>query len=318
MKNTIVEKGQEKLMTPKQRYWMNIWKHREFYLFCVPGIICALIFQYYPMYGVLMAFKKVGFGQTVHEGEWRGLDNFIKLFHQKGFKEYLINTLDINFTLLTFTFPVPLLLAVMMHNSPSRRLKAITQTCTYLPHLLSMVVVVSLLNTFLNNAYGLVNILRVNMGKEKVFFFEVKGWFKPLYLGSSIWAGAGYSAIVYLASLSSIDGSVTEAATIDGASKLQRMWHIDLKLIIPTIVTMLLLNLGKIMSAASVEKLLLLQNQVNMKWTETLGTYVYRIGMLDTQYGMSTAVSLFNTACNLAMLFVSNWVAKKVAKTSLF
>ena len=318
MKNIIAEKGQKKLMTPKQRYWMNIWKHREFYLFCLPGIICALIFQYYPMYGVLMAFKKVGFGQIGSAGGRRGVEISVELFNQKGFSEYLINTLDINFTLLAFTFPVPLMLAVMMHNSPSRRLKAITQTCTYLPHLLSMVVVVSLLNTLMNNSYGLINILRVNMGKDKIYFFEEKGWYKPLYLGSSIWAGAGYSAIVYLASLSSIDQSITEAATIDGANKVQRMWHIDIKLIIPTIVTMLLLNLGKIMSAASVEKILLLQNQVNMKWTETLGTYVYRIGMLDTQYGMSTAVSLFNTACNLTLLFVSNWVAKKVAKTSLF
>ena len=109
-----------------------------------------------------------------------------------------------------------------------------------------------------------------------------------------------------------------EAATIDGASKVQRMWHIDLKLILPTIVTMLLLNLGKIMGAASVEKLILLQNQVNLRWTETIGTFVYRMGMIDHQYGFSTAVNLFNTACNLLMLFTSNWFAKKVTKTSLF
>lgn len=318
MKNTIVEKGQTKLLTPNQRYWMNIWKHREFYMFCLPGIICALIFQYYPMYGVLMAFKNVKIGMTVSEGTWYGLRNFERLFKLHAFKEYLINTLDINFTLLTFSFPAPLILAVMMHNSPSQKLKAFTQTCTYLPHMLSMVVVVSLLNTLLNNSYGLVNILLQNLGYDKVFFFEEKFWYKPLYLGSSIWAGCGYSAIVYLASLSSIDGSITEAATIDGANKVQRMWHIDLKLILPTIVTMLLLNLGKIMNAATLEKILLLQNQVNMRWTETIGTYVYRIGMLEAQYGFSTAVSLFNTACNLTMLFVSNWVAKKVTSTSLF
>ena len=318
MKNAIAEKGQKKLMTPRQRYWMNIWKHREFYMFCLPGIICALIFQYYPMYGVLMAFKNVGVGQTVQTGQWIGLDNFRYLFDQKDFPVFLVNTLDLNFTLLFFSFPAPLILALMMHNSPSRRLKAITQTCTYLPHLLSMVVVVSLLNTLLSNSYGLVNVLRESLGKEKIKFFEEQVWFKPLYLGSSIWAGCGYSAIVYLASLSSIDGSVTEAATIDGANKLQRMWHIDMKLILPTIVTMLLLNLGKIMGAASMEKILLLQNRANLEWTETLGTYVYKVGMIETKYGLSTAVSLFNTACNLTLLFVSNWVAKKVAKTSLF
>ncbi|MBO5891796.1 MAG: sugar ABC transporter permease [Oscillospiraceae bacterium] len=318
MKNTIAVKGQTKLMTPRQRYWMNIWKHREFYLFCLPGIICALIFQYYPMYGVLMAFKKVGLGQTVQTGEWTGLENFAKLFRQKDFRDYLWNTININFSLLIFSFPAPLLLAVMMHNSPSHRLKAITQTCTYLPHLLSMVVIISLLNTLLNNSYGLVNILLKNMGKEKIFFFEEKGWYKPLYIGSSIWAACGYSAIVYLASLSSVDGAITEAATIDGANKLQRMWHIDLKLIMPTIVTMLLLNLGTIMGAASMEKVLLLQNQVNLRYTETIATFVYKRGVLGAEYGFSTAVSLFNTACNLLMLFTSNWVAKKVTKTSLF
>ena len=318
MKNTIVEKGQTKLLTPRQRYWLNIWKHREFYMFCLPGIICALIFQYYPMYGVLMAFKNVKLGMTVSEGAWYGLRNFERLFKLHSFQTYLINTLDINFTLLTFTFPAPLLLAVMMHNSPSKKLKAITQTCTYLPHMLSMVVIISLLNTMFNNSYGLVNILLKSWGQERIKFFEIREWYKPLYLGSSIWAGAGYSAIVYLASLSSIDQSVTEAATIDGASKAQRMWHIDLKLILPTIVTMLLLNLGQIMGAASMEKILLMQNQVNEVWTETIGTFVYKIGMLNAQYGFSTAVSLFNTACNLTMLFASNWVAKKVAKTSLF
>ena len=318
MKNTIAEKGQTKLLTPNQRYWLNIWKHREFYMFCIPGIICALIFQYYPMYGVLMAFKNVKIGMTVTEGTWYGLRNFERLLNLHAFKDYLWNTLDLNFTLLVFSFPVPLLLAIMMHNSPSQKLKAFTQTATYLPHMLSLVVIVSLLNTFLNNSWGLVNVLLKNMGREKIFFFEERPWFKPLYLGSSIWAACGYSAVVYLASLSSIDQSVVEAATIDGANKVQRMWHIDMKLILPTIVTMLLLNLGKIMGAASVEKLLLMQNQVNMRWTETIGTFVYRVGMIDNQYGFSTAVSLFNTACNLLMLFSSNWVAKKVTKTSLF
>ena len=318
MKNTIVEKGQTKLLTPNQRYWLNIWKHREFYIFCIPGIICALLFQYYPMYGVLMAFKNVKIGMTVSEGSWYGLENFQRLFNLYAFKTYLKNTLDINFSLLIFTFPAPLLLAIMMHNSPSQKLKKFTQTATYLPHMLSMVVIISLLNTLFNNSYGLVNALLKSMGHERIKFFELKEWYKPMYLGSSIWAGCGYSAIVYLASLSSIDQSIVEAATIDGANKVQRMWHIDLKLILPTIVTMLLLDLGNIMGAASMEKILLIQNPVSEVWTETISTYVYKVGVSNARYGFATAVSLFNTACNLLLLFVSNWVAKKVAKTSLF
>ncbi len=318
MKNTIVEGGQPKLLTPKQRKWMNIWKHREFYIFCIPGIICALLFQYYPMYGVLMAFKNVRIGQTVSEGTWLGLDNFVRLFKMRSFWTYLENTLTLNIWVLVATIPIPLLLAVMMHNSPSQRLKGATQTCTYLPYMLSMVVITSLIRTFCANSYGLINVLLKAAGQERIKFMEDTGWFVPLYVISTIWQSCGYNAIVYLAALTSVDQSVTEAATIDGATKLQRMWHIDLKLIIPTIVTMLLLSLGRIMALSTVEKVLLLQSPGNMAVSETIGSYVYRVGMIETQYGFSTAVNLFNTGANLIILFVSNFISKKVAKTSLF
>lgn len=318
MKNTIVESGQPKLLTPKQRKWMNIWKHREFYIFCLPGIICALLFQYYPMYGVLMAFKNVRVGQTVSEGTWIGLDNFENLFNLRFFWTYLENTLTLNLWVLIVTIPIPLFLAVLMHNSPSPRLKGFTQTCTYLPYMLSLVVITSLIKTFTANSYGLVNVLLKAAGHERIKFGDEPGWFIPLYVISAIWQSCGYNAIVYLAALTSVDQSVTEAATIDGATKMQRMWHIDLKLIIPTIVTMLLLNLGKIMALSSMEKVLLMQSPGNMSASQILSTYVYEVGMKDQRYGFSTAVNLFNTAANLVILFVSNFISKKVAKTSLF
>lgn len=318
MKNTIVEKGQTKLLTPQQRKWLNIWKHREFYMFLLPGIIAAIIFQYVPMYGVIMAFKKVGLGQGVQQGTWLGLQNFEKLFKMRSFVTYLKNTLWLNLWVLIVSVPVPLVLAVMLNNSPSQRLKGATQTCTYLPYMLSMVVIVSLIKTFCANSYGLINVVLKSMGHERIKFLESSNMFVPLYVISAIWQSAGYNAIVYLASLTSIDLSVTEAATIDGASKLQRMWHIDVKMILPTIVTMLLLKLGHIMGLSNMEKVLLLQNPGNMEVSETLSTYVYRIGILEAQYGFSTAVSMFNTAANLLILFTSNWVSKKVAKTGLF
>lgn len=318
MKNTTVESGQTKLLTPQQRKWMNLWKHREFYLFCLPGIICALLFQYYPMYGVLMAFKNVRIGQTVNQGTWLGLDNFVRLFNLRSFWTYLENTLTLNLWVLIATIPIPLLLAVMMHNSPSKQLKAFSQTCTYLPYMLSIVVIAELIRTFTANSYGLINVLLKAAGQERIKFLEETQYFVPLYVISAIWQTCGYNAIVYLAALTSVDQSVTEAATIDGATKLQRMWHIDLKLIVPTIVTMLLLSLGRIMALSSVEKILLLQTPGNKEVAETIGSYVYRVGMMDHQYGFATALNLFNTAANLVILFVSNFISKRVAKTSLF
>ena len=318
MKNTIAENGQTKLLTANQRKWMNIWRNREFYIFCIPGIICAILFQYYPMYGVLMAFKNVKIGMTVAQGTWIGLDNFQRLFEMEQFWMYFRNTLNLNIWVLVVSVPLPLVVALLLHNSPSQRLKSITQTCTYLPYMLSLVVITSLIDTFFANSYGLVNVLLRNLGFERIKFQEETGWFVPLYVISAIWQSIGYNAIVYLASLSSVDQSVVEAATIDGATKAQRMWHIDTKLIVSTIATMMLLKLGHIMTLSSMEKVLLMQNPANLSVSETIATYVYTVGIQQTQYGFSTAVSLFNTAANLLILFISNWVSKKVADTSLF
>ena len=305
MKNTIAENGQTKLLTANQRKWMNIWRNREFYIFCIPGIICAILFQYYPMYGVLMAFKNVKIGMTVAQGTWLGLDNFQRLFEMEQFWMYFRNTLNLNIWVLVVSVPLPLIVALLLHNSPSQRLKGITQTCTYLPYMLSLVVITSLIDTFFANSYGLVNVLLRSMGFERIKFQEETGWFVPLYVISAIWQSIGYNAIVYLASLSSVDQSVVEAATIDGATKAQRMWHIDTKL-------------SHIMTLSSMEKVLLMQNPANLSVSETIATYVYSVGIQQTQYGFSTAVSLFNTAANLLILFISNWVSKKVADTSLF
>jgi len=318
MKNTIVENGQTKLLTPQQRKWLNIWKHREFYMFCLPGIIAAIIFQYVPMYGALMAFKKVGLGQTLETGTWLGLQNFEKLFKLRSFIPYLKNTLWLNLWVIIVSIPVPLLLAVMLNNSPSKGMKSAAQTCTYLPYMLSMVVIASLIRTFCANSYGLINVLLEKMGQSRIKFLEESGWFVPLYVISAIWQSCGYNAIVYLAALTSIDPSVTEAATIDGASKIQRMWYIDLKLIMPTIVTMLLLRLGQIMGLSSMEKVLLLQTPGNKEVSTTLPLYIYQVGIQQAQYGFATAVSMFNTAANLTLLFTSNWISRKLANTSLF
>ena len=306
-----------RLRTATQRKWYNIWRHREFYMFILPAFVLMLLFQYYPMYGVTLAFKDLKMGQTLAEGKWVGLKHFKNLFATNQFGQIIWNTVSLNFMVLLMGIPVPLTLALVMHNSPSKRLKAWTQTTTYLPYMVSMVVVVSLLNTFFSNSYGLINVIRANNGLEPIKFFEETEWFMPMYLISAVWQSAGYSAIVYLASLASIDQPVIEAATIDGATKLQRMWHIDLKLILSTVITMFLLNIGKIMGLSIMEKVWMMQNPANLEVSETIATYVYKMGMENLQYGFSTAVNLFNTGCNLLILFISNTVTKKLTGQGL-
>lgn len=316
MKNLATAQPQ-RLLTPKQRHWRNVWHHREFYMFLLPAVVLGLIFLYYPMYGVTLAFKDLKMGQTLTEGKWVGLKHFKNLFATNQFAEILWNTISLNFLVLVVSIPLPLILAVVMHNSPSKKLKSFCQTTTYLPYMVSMVVVVTLLNTFFSNSYGLINTLRENAGKEPIKFFEETGWFVPMYLISAVWQSAGYNSIVYLAALSSVDQSVVEAATIDGATKLQRMWHIDLKLIMGTVITMFLLNIGAIMGLSIMEKVLLMQNPANLQVSETIGTFVYKMGIENAMYGFSTAVGVFNTIVNLTILFISNKVTKKLTGQGL-
>lgn len=295
----------------------NVRKNKEFYLMLVPAIIIVFIFHYIPMYGITIAFKNTRMGQGFG-GNWVGLAQFRRLFSSGQFWSTLKNTLILNFLVLIVSVPVPIFLALLLYCTPSKRLKRFSQTATYLPYLCSMVVVVSLINVFCNGEYGLINVFRASKGLDKIPFFGKPGWVAPLYVISAVWQGAGYNAIVYLAALSAIDDSVIEASRIDGASKIRQVWHIFIPLIKPTIATMLLLKTGQLMTLSSVDKVLLMQTPLNLSASETLGTYVYKTGIVNSQYSYSTAVSLFNQCCNLLILFAANWITKITAKTSMF
>lgn len=297
--------------------WKDIWKDREFYMILIPGILLTLLFMYVPMYGVLIAFRKTRLGQGFN-GEWIGWKNFERLFNSGQFSNILKNTLVLNITTMFLTLPIPIVFALFLNNASSPRLKKFAQTSTYLPHLLSVVVMIEILQIFCNGEYGLINITLRSMGKEPISFFGDTKYFVPMYIITAIWKSTGYSAIIYLSALTSIDKSVIEAATIDGATKLQRIWHIDLKLIMPTIITLLILNMGKVMSFAQMDKVLLLQTQLNLSVSEIISTYVYKVGVAGAQYGFGAAVGLFNNVCNIILLFMTNWISKKIAKVSMF
>ncbi len=303
--------------TQRKKTLKEVWRDREFYLILIPGILLTLLFMYTPMYGVLIAFKNVRIGQGF-AGEWIGLDNFFRLFSSGQFTKLLKNTLTLNILVLVCTVPIPVVLALLLHNASSPRIKKLAQTATYLPHLLSMVILISLMNLFCNGEFGLINIVRRKMDLDSISFFGSPKYVIPLYIISAIWKSTGYSAIVYLSALTSIDQSVVEASTIDGCSKLARIWFIDLRLISSTVVTMLILNLGKIMTISNMDKILLMQTPLNLDASETLATYVYKVGITKNQYGFATAVDLFNSCCNLVILFVSNWVSKKISDTGMF
>lgn len=314
---TITNAGPVKL-TKGQRLGRDIWRSRELYLFLLPGVILTFIFKYIPIYGIQIAWKKMRLGQSIADAKWIGWDNFERFFNSNQFGDLLSNTLTLNLILLVVTMPIPLIVAIMMHNSRSKKIKAIAQTTTYLPHMVSLVIVVELLNVFINPSHGLINIIRSNLGMDPVNLWDGEDKFIPLYMVATIWSSTGYNVIIYLSALTAIDNSIVEASRIDGASKLQKMWHIDMKLIIPTVVTLLILNMGKILTASSMEKVLLMQNNTNLGVSEIINTYVYKVGIEKSQYGFATAVSVFNSACNILMLFITNGISKKVSKTSLF
>ena len=294
----------------------EIWRHRELYIFMIPALIVLFIFSYVPMYGVIMAFQQVKFGVPIWENQWVGLYNFKRFFNSAWFGTTIKNTVVISLLQNVLLWPAPLLLALLLHNSSSKKVSKFVQNFTYLPHLLSTVIVVSILNLFCAGETGLINILLDNMGHDRINFFGEKAWVYPLYIISGIWQSTGYEAIVFLGSLSAVDESLEEAAMIDGAGKLKRIWYIQLPCILPTVITMLILNMGKLF-AMGADKMLLLQTDMNLEASEVIATYVYKTGFGSAQYGFSTAVGLFQNIINLIMLFLVNKVSKKLTDISI-
>lgn len=214
-------------------------------------------------------------------------------------------------------WPVPLILALLLHNCVHPRLKKTAQNFSYLPHLLSIVVVVSVIRLLCDTQSGLINILLTKMGGERINFFADPKWVYPMYVISAIWQDSGYNAIVYLGALSSVSAELEDAARIDGAGKLKCIWHIQLPCIMPTIVILLILNMGK-MLVMGADKMLLLQTDVNLSRSEIIDTYVYKTGIGGAQYGFATAVGMFQNVINLVLVFLTNKIAKKLTDVSIF
>lgn len=297
-----------------RRSLRNNW---DLYIFILPAFVYFVIFHYGPMYGVQIAFKDFMPMRGIMGSPWVGVRHFERFFQTYLFWTVLRNTLVLAFYQLAASFPIPIILALMMNQARTKWFKKTVQTITYAPHFISIVVLVGMMSVLLSPRAGIVNQLIRALGGETVFFMGRAQYFRHLYVWSGVWQTTGWSSIVYLAALSTISPDLHEAAIVDGASKLQRIWHIDLPGILPTAVVLLILNAGNVMRLGF-EKAFLMQSALNLEVSEIIQTYVYKLGLLNAQFSLSAAVGLFNNVINLTLLLMVNYVARKVGQTSLW
>jgi ABC-type polysaccharide transport system permease subunit len=269
------------------------------------------------MGGVLIAFKDYSVRRGIWGSEWAGFKYFNQLFNTPIWGTILKNTVVLSLMSLVIGFPFPILLAFSFNEISNFRVKKVLQTVTFAPYFISTVVVVSIVFQIFSYRYGVVNSALVTLGLERIDFQALDGFFRPAYVWSGIWQGAGYSSVLYLAALSGIDPTLYDAAAIDGAGRFQRLLHIDFPGIMPTIIITLILNTGGILSVGF-EKVFLLQNPVNYRISEIISTYVYKVGIQQSQFSFSTAVGVFNSTVNCFILLVVNGIARRINETSLF
>lgn len=286
-------------------------------LLVLPGLIYFIIFKYIPMYGVIIAFKDFNMRLGILKSPWVGFENFIKFFNYPQFNRLIINTLVLSIYHLIFAFPASIIFALMLNEVKNQTYKRFVQTVSYLPHFISTVSIAGMLVLFLSPQGGFINNILSYFHIEPIYFLAETRWFRTIYTVSDIWQGTGWGAIIYLAALSNVDQEMYEAATIDGATRLQKIWYISIPAIQPTIVIMLIMSLGKMMSLSS-EKVLLLQMPATYEVSDVIGTYIYRRGLIYAEYSFSAAVGLFNSAVNLVLVLISNFICRKVTETSLW
>lgn len=297
-----------------KKYLSQYW---VFYLFLLPAVVDVLIFKYFPMYGVQIAFRNYRVKAGIWGSEWVGLKYILQFINSPNFFQIMRNTLLLSFYNVLFGFPVPIILAFMINEIRNNKLKKVTQMITYMPHFISMVAIVGLINLILDREHGLVNILLMLLGNQEISFLSMPSAYRSIYIVSEIWQNAGWGTIIYLAALQGVDMEIVEAARIDGASRLQKIRYIDIPTIAPTIVILLILRVGSVLNIGF-EKVYLLQNDLNRDVSEIIATYTYRLGILNGQFSYTTAIGLFNNVINAFFLVVVNSISRRTGETSLW
>ncbi len=311
------KKGGNLIYATKKPLGKRIWAYRWIYLLGIPGLLILFFFSYLPMRGLLMAFQDFNPHLGILGSEWVGLKHFERLFTDSKFYQMLRNTLIIS-GLSLLTFPAPIILALLLNEVRSQTYKKLVQTAVYLPHFISWAIVASLAFLLLSEQQGVINKIIVSMGGEAIDFLFRKSWTYPIIVIESVWKGVGWGSIVYLAAISGIDQELYEAARIDGANKIQQMVKITLPCIMPTVVTMLILKMGSIISV-DFEQILLLSNAMNRSQTEVFELYIYNYGIASgsTQYSYTTAIGMFKSVVNTAMVVLTNWIVSRKGYNSI-
>lgn len=292
-------------------------KSWQLYVIIALPVLILLVFSYGPMYGLQIAFKDFVPTKGIVGSQWVGMKHFKAFVSSYQFKRLIKNTLTISLYSLIANFPAAIILAVAVNECKCKWYKKTVQMITYAPHFISTVVMAGIVLMVLSPYSGVINNIIEAFGGKRIDFMANRNYFKHIYVWSGVWQTMGFNSIIYISALAGIDPTLHEAAVVDGATRWQRIWNVDLPGIAPTIITMLILNCGKIMTVGY-EKILLLQNSVNISSSDVISTYVYRVGLENAQYSFSTAVGLFNSVINLILLVSVNKIAKRVSETSLW
>lgn len=303
-------------MKKKRAFFLK--KEWQLWVMILPALAYILIFCYGPMYGIQLAFRKYDFSKGLTGGDWVGFKYFVQYFESPLFAITMRNTFIISFFTLICGFPVPILLAIVINSLRQNKLKRVVQTAVYMPYFISTVVMVAILQILLSPTTGVISSLLKNLHliSKNVNLLGTPSAFVPVYVLSGVWQSAGWNSIIFIAALSAVDGQLYDAAKVDGASRWQQVIHVELPALVPTIVILLIMNMGRILSVGF-EKVFLMQNDLNLSVSEVISTYVFNIGVQSGQFSFGSAVGLFNTIINFAFLMLANMISKKTADISL-
>lgn len=298
--------------------WM---KYKYLFILLIPGLIYFLLFCYVPMGGTVIAFENYKINKGILGSEWVGFEHFRKFFSSKQFWPVIRNTFLLNFYTLIWGFPLPIIFAVMLSEVKNEKFRKAIQTMSFMPYFISMVIAVGLVNMLATTNGGVINNILELLGHKKIDFLVEPKWFRTVYVVTSIWKNFGWNSVIYLAAIIGIDQGLYEAAELDGASKIQRIMHVTIPMIMPTVVVMLILNIGNLMTS-SFDLAYLLQQPLNQEVSEVISTFVYKRGIAASgtfpQYSYATAVGLFQSVINIALLFIANKTSKKITGNGLY
>lgn len=294
-------------------------KYWQMYLLLIPVIVYYVVFKYMPMVGAQIAFKNFSFRKGIWGSAWVGMAHFERFFSSSQAISIIWNTLYLGFLTIIFCFPMPIILALIVNEIRSERLKNSLKTVTYAPHFVSTIVVVGMMMSMCSPSTGIINTVAVKMGlfEEALYLMGSAKYFRTMYIISQIWKDTGWNAIIFISALSAVDTTLYEAAEVDGANRWQQLINITLPSILPTIIVMLILETGKVLNIGF-EKVYAMQNDLNLAVSEVISTFTYKQGLENLEYDYATAIGLFNSVVSFTMLMLVNGISKKFSETSLF